>query len=171
MSELGDAGDLDDRVVAAGDQRREEVALRDPLAHVQVDPAAPELVGAERSLDERQERRDHDQAMLGRQGRQDAEPLGRLVVLGQRALERQGGAFGEDAQVTATKPGGEVVGDAVRLLVGARDDDERCRSRQGCAPRGEVGRPRRSGHAKDARLRQMGPKGVDERSDAAITAA
>ena len=99
------------------------------------------------------------------------QPLGRLVVLGQRALERQGGAFGEDAQVTATQPGGEVVGDAVSLLVGARDDDERCRSRQGCAPRGEVGRPRRGGHAKDARLRQMGPKGVDERSDAAITAA
>ena len=73
--------------------------------------------------------------------------------------------------MTATKPGGEVVGDAVSLLVGARDDDERCRRRQRCASSGEVGRTCRGGHAKNARLRQMGPKGVDERSDAAITAA
>jgi hypothetical protein len=27
------------------------------------------------------------------------------------------------------------------------------------------------GHAKDARIRQMGPEGVDERGDAAVTAA
>jgi hypothetical protein len=29
----------------------------------------------------------------------------------------------------------------------------------------------RGGHTKDARIRQMGPEGVDERCDAAITAA
>jgi hypothetical protein len=34
-----------------------------------------------------------------------------------------------------------------------------------------VGRSGGSGHLKNARLRQMGPKGVDERSNAAITAA
>jgi len=34
-----------------------------------------------------------------------------------------------------------------------------------------VGRARGRGHAKDARLRQVWPKGVDERGDAAITAA
>jgi hypothetical protein len=31
--------------------------------------------------------------------------------------------------------------------------------------------PRRRGHTKDARIRQVGPKGVDERCYAAITAA
>jgi len=34
-----------------------------------------------------------------------------------------------------------------------------------------VRRPSGSRHAKDARLRQMEPKGVDERSNAAITTA
>jgi hypothetical protein len=34
-----------------------------------------------------------------------------------------------------------------------------------------VGGSGRGGHAKDARFRQMWPKGVDERSDAAVTAA
>jgi hypothetical protein len=92
-------------------------------------------------------------------------------MLGQRALERQRRSLGQDAQVPATQPRGEVVGEAVGLFVGSRGDDERYRRRQRRATSGEVGRPSRGGHAKNARLRQMGPKGVDERSDAAITAA
>ena len=43
--------------------------------------------------------------------------------------------------------------------------------RKARAPDGEMRRPRGPGHTKDARLRQMGPKGVNERSDAAITTA
>jgi hypothetical protein len=34
-----------------------------------------------------------------------------------------------------------------------------------------MGRTRNGGHAKDARIRQGDPEGVDERCDAAITAA
>ena len=170
MSELGDAGDLGDRVVAAGNQCREEVALRDSLAHAQW--IRPRLSWSGLSVRWTSARSDAtttrpcSEAMAAR-------TLSRSVDSSCSANARSSGraARPEDAQVTATKPGGEVVGDAVSLLVGACDDDERYRSRQGCAPRGEVGRPRRSGHAKNARLRQMGPKGVDERSDAAITAA
>jgi hypothetical protein len=73
--------------------------------------------------------------------------------------------------VRAADPGGEVVGEAVRLFVGAGDDDDRARGGHGRASHRDVGRARRRGHAKDARFRQMGPKGVDERGNAAITAA
>ncbi|HET7645004.1 MAG TPA: hypothetical protein VFM03_00800 [Candidatus Limnocylindria bacterium] len=59
----------------------------------------------------------------------------------------------------------------MRLLVRARHDDHRPLGREGGAARGEVGGSGRGGHAKDARFRQMWPKGVDERSDAAVTAA
>ena len=92
-------------------------------------------------------------------------------MLRQRALERQRGALGKDAQVATPHPGGEVIREPMRLLVGARDHHERGRGRQPGASRGNVGGAGGCGHAKDARFRQMGPKGVDERSDAAITAA
>jgi hypothetical protein len=136
-----------------------------------VDPAASDLVGAQRALHERQEGRDDDQPVLGTEGGQHAQPLGRLVVLRQRALERQRGTLGKDPQVAPAHPGGEVVGQAVSFLVRAGHHDEWSRRRQGRAPSGNVRRPRGGGHANDARLRQMGPKGVDERSNAAITAA
>jgi hypothetical protein len=59
----------------------------------------------------------------------------------------------------------------VSLLVGAGDNHEGRRRRQRCASSRDVRRAGGGGHTKDARLRQMGPKGVNERSDAAITAA
>ncbi len=99
------------------------------------------------------------------------EPLRRLVVLGERPLERQRRALGQRPHVVAAHPGREVVGEAVRLLVGARHDDERVAGRQRGAARGQVRRARGGGHAKDARFRQMGPEGVDERCDAAVAAA
>ena len=57
------------------------------------------------------------------------------------------------------------------FLVGPSHDDDRPRGRKARASDGEVRRARGPGHTKDARLRQMGPKGVNERSDAAISAA
>ena len=43
--------------------------------------------------------------------------------------------------------------------------------RQGPPAESEVGRASHGGHPKDARIGEMGPKGVEERRDAAITAA
>jgi hypothetical protein len=59
----------------------------------------------------------------------------------------------------------------MRLLVGARDHDHRSRSSNLGPARGEMAGTRGGGHTKDARIRQVGPKGVDERCYAAITAA
>ena len=105
------------------------------------------------------------------EGGEDREPFGRLVVLRQRPLEGQRGALGQRPDVRVADPGGEVVGQAVRLLVVARHDDDRVRAPPARVPRREVAGPRGGGHTKDARFRQMRPKGVDERSDAAITTA
>ena len=99
------------------------------------------------------------------------QPLGGLVVLGERPLQRERGPFGQCPYVAAADPRDEVIGQPVGLLVGPGDDDDRPRGRKARAPDGEVRGARGPGHTKDARLRQMGPKGVDERCDAAITAA
>ena len=160
-----------DRVVAAGHQRGEQAALPDALADAQVRAAGLELARAQRPLDERQERGDEHEAPHPADVGEDAQPLGGLVVLRQRSLEWQRRALRERPQVPGPDPGGEVVGEPVRLLVGARDHDERNRGPDARATRREVRRSGRGGHTKDARFRQMGPEGVDERCDAAITAA
>jgi hypothetical protein len=87
------------------------------------------------------------------------------------AFEWQGGALGERSDVRRAHQGGEVVGQPVRLLVGPRDDDDRSRRRDRPPARGQVGGAGGGRHAKHARIRQMGPEGVDERGYAAITAA
>jgi hypothetical protein len=92
-------------------------------------------------------------------------------VLGQCPLERQCRPFRQHADVARAGPRGEVIGEAVRLVIGARDDHKRCPCRQVRTARGEVSGAGGGGHAKDARIRQMGPEGVDERGDAAVTAA
>ena len=92
-------------------------------------------------------------------------------MLGQRPLQRQRGALGERGNVLNAHPRGEVIGQPMRLVVGARDDDERCRRRKRRPPRREMGRARAGRHAKDARWRQMRHQGVDERGDAAVPAA
>ena len=102
---------------------------------------------------------------------QHAQPLGGLVVLGERPLQRKRRPLGQRPDVAAADPRHQVVREPVGLLVGPGDDDDRPRGRKARAPDGEMRRPRGPGHTKDARLRQMGPKGVNERSDAAITAA
>jgi hypothetical protein len=73
--------------------------------------------------------------------------------------------------MTRTGPRREIIGDPVRLVVGASDDHERCRGRHDSPPRGQVRSAGGRGHAKHARIRLVGPKGVDERCDAAVTAA
>ena len=90
---------------------------------------------------------------------------------GKRALQGQGRALGQRPHVAGADPRHQVVGQAMGLLVGPGDDDDRPRRRKARAADGKVRRPGGGGHTKDARLRQMGPKGVDERCDAAITAA
>ena len=70
-----------------------------------------------------------------------------------------------------TDPCRQVISEPVCLLVGARHDHHRLRGRKLGTPYGKVPGPGGRGHAKDARFRQMGPKGVDERGNAAITAA
>ena len=171
VRELGDAGDLRDRVVATCHQRGEQTALRDALADAQVRAAGLQLGRAQRPLDERQERGDEHEAPHPADVGQDAQPLGGLVVLGQRSLQRQRRALRKRSQVPCPDPRGEVVGEPMRLLVGARDHDERDRGPDARATRRDVCRSGRSGHTKDARFRQMGPEGVNERCDAAITAA
>ena len=171
VRELGDAGDLRDRVVATGHQRGEQAALRNALADTQMGAAGLQLARAQRPLDERQERRDEHEAPHPAHVGEDAQPLGGLVVLGQRALEWQRRALRERSQVPCPDPRGEVIGEPMRLLVRARDDDERNRGADARATRRDVRRSRRCGHTKDARFRQMGPEGVNERCDAAITAA
>jgi len=59
----------------------------------------------------------------------------------------------------------------VRLVVGSRHHDQRPRPGQRRPTHGKVRAARSGGHAQYARFRQMGPKGVDDRGDAAITAA
>jgi hypothetical protein len=171
VGELGDAGHLHDRVVAAGHQRGQQGALADALADDQARAASPQLVGAQRALDERQQRGDQDELPHRAQVGEDAEALRRLVVLRQGALQRQGGALRQDAQVCTADPGRQVVGQSMRLLVGACHHHHGVRWREAGTPRGEMAGPRGGGHTKDARFRQVGPKGVDERCDAAITAA
>jgi hypothetical protein len=59
----------------------------------------------------------------------------------------------------------------MRLIVGARHHHHRSGLRDIGPARGQVPGTRRGGHTKDARFRQMGPEGVDERCYAAITTA
>ena len=170
MRELGDAGDLRDRVVATGHQRGEQAALRNALADTQMGAAGLQLARAQRPLDERQERHDEHEAPHPAHVGEDAQPLGGLVVPGQRALEWQRRALRERSQVPCPDPRGEVIGEPMRLLVRARR--RRAESwADARATRRDVRRSRRCGHTKDARFRQMGPEGVNERCDAAITAA
>jgi hypothetical protein len=68
-------------------------------------------------------------------------------------------------------PPRQVIGEPVCLLIGARHNHKRLRGREEGAPCGEVAGTCGRGHAKDARFRQVGPKGVDERCYTAITAA
>jgi hypothetical protein len=56
-------------------------------------------------------------------------------------------------------------------LVGAGHDDEWAIARQLAPTDGKVRRPSGGGYAEHARLRQMGPKGVDAGCDAAGSAA
>ena len=57
------------------------------------------------------------------------------------------------------------------FLVGSHDDNQRLMRGERVPTSCEVRRAGGGGHTKDARLRQMWPKGVDERGNAAITAA
>ncbi len=172
MRELADARHLDGRLVSAGDEALEQRALRQASADGDGGPHRAELLGTERPLDPGQERPDDDQTAPARtQLRQDREALGRLVVLGRRSLERQRCPLRQGAHVRRADPGGEVVRQPMRLVVSARHHDHRPPGRDLGPTRREVGRPGRCRHTKDARLRQMGPKGVDERCDATITAA
>ncbi len=68
---------------------------------------------------------------------QHAQPLGGLVVLGKRALQRQGRALGQRPHVAGSDPRHQVVGQAMRLLIGPGDDDDRPRWPQGS----RAGRP------------------------------
>jgi hypothetical protein len=92
-------------------------------------------------------------------------------MFGMRPLERQRRALRQDPQVRRSDPRRQIIPESVRLLVGPGDHHERVRGRQRRPARGEMAGPRGGGHTKDARFRQMGPKGVDERGNAAITAA
>ncbi len=92
-------------------------------------------------------------------------------MLRQRPLERQRGPLGKDAEVRSARPRHEVVRQAMRLLIGPCHNDERPRPGHRRPARRDVRGSRRGGHTKDARFRQMGPKGVDERCNTAITAA
>ena len=172
MRELADSRHLDTRLVAAGDEALEQGALRDPLPDPNARPRGAQLLRPEGALDEGKERADDDEVSRpGPEVGQHAQPLGRLVVLGKRALQGQGRALGQRPHVAGSDPRHQVVGQAMGLLVGPGDDDDRPRRRKARAPDGKVRRAGGGGHTKDARLRQMGPKGVDERCDAAITAA
>ena len=92
-------------------------------------------------------------------------------MLGQGAFERQCGTFGKGEQMCTSEPRGEVVAQSMRLVVGASDDHQRDGRRERCPAYGQMRRTRGRWHTKDARLRQMGPKGVNECSNTAITAA
>ena len=52
VRELADPGHLDARLVAAGDEALEQRALPDALADPDARPRGPQLLGAERALDE-----------------------------------------------------------------------------------------------------------------------
>jgi hypothetical protein len=171
MRELPDPGDLDDRVIAAGHEPLEQGALGASLAGSHGGRAVVQPIRTDRPLDERQEAGNHDTATPVCHRGKDGEPLGRLVVLGQRPLERQRGPLGKRPHVRRADPCGKVVGETVRLVVGPCDDHERGGSRQVRESGREMRGSRGCGHTKDARLRQMGPKGVDKRGYAAITAA
>ena len=96
---------------------------------------------------------------------------GRDSPRGQGAFERQCGTFRKGEQVCTSEPRGEVVAQPMRLIVGASDDDERGGGLERRSACGEMRRPSGGRYTKDARLRQMGPKGVNECSNTAITAA
>jgi hypothetical protein len=172
VRELADARHLDRRLVAAGHQPLEQRPLADPLPDPDRDPRGGQLRRPERALHECQERGDDHQATRRRpELGEDGQPLRGLVVLGMSAFERQRGPLGERADVRRAHPRGEVVGQPMRLLVGAGDDHHGGGGRERAPTRGEVAAAGGRGHAKDARIRQMRPEGVDERGYAAITAA
>ena len=104
---------------------------------------------------------------------QHLEPLRRLVVLGQRAFEWQRGTLGEHPDMAAWQPGGEVVGDAVRLLVGSHHDDHRPAIGHHHPTSRQVGGPRRGGDAQRiaSGRRQVRDQLGGERGDPTVSAA
>jgi hypothetical protein len=98
VRELADPGDLDSRVVAGSHEVLEEAALRGPRAGGNRQRAADDLRRRQGALHEGEERGDRQRRRArSAQGGEDREAFSGLVVLRQRALERQCGAFGEDA--------------------------------------------------------------------------
>ena len=89
IRELADAAHLDHGLVAAVDQRGQQLALRDPLPHLELDAARLQLCGRQRALHEGQERSHHDEvARAAAELGEDLQPLRGFVVLRQGALER-----------------------------------------------------------------------------------
>ena len=160
-------------VVAAGHERaRAASAARSaPRPAAWCVPRA-QLLGRQRALDERQQRRDHDQPRAADRGRR-GRPAARRTRRAPGSARSRGSAArsGRRADARGPDPRGEVVGEAGAPRRRCARPRRAADARRGRAPRREVRGARGGGHAKDARFRQMGPKGVDERSDAAITAA
>ena len=170
VRELADAGDLGVGSYPPATRRRQQ--LRWPTRSPTRTRSRPRAswLRAQRALHERQQRGDDHEALMRpprRRGPRAARPTRRA---------RGAPARGAARRVPAGRAGpGRRPARRDRPRGGAPprpcgDDDQRAGQASGRAS-GQVRCSRGRGHAKDARLRQVRPKGVDKRGDAAITAA
>jgi hypothetical protein len=134
VRELPDPRHLGRGVVAAEHEALEERALRQPRTDPDGGGRLRELPRPEGALDDGQQAGDGDVVSPAPEGGQDSQPLGRLIMLRQRAFERKRRALGKRPDVRGADPGGEVVGQPVRLVVIADDDDDRGARPQRCVP-------------------------------------
>ena len=173
VRELADSRHLDARLVAAGDEALEQGALRDPLPDPDTRPRGAQLLRTEGALDEGEERADDDEVPRTRPRGRPARSAARRTRRAREArapaasAARSGSVRTWLAPTHATRSSARrCASSSVRATTTIGRDGRKAR-----APNGKVRRAGGGGHTKDARLRQMGPKGVDERCDAAITAA
>ncbi len=148
VGELPHPAHLDHRLIAARHERDKQLPLRDSFADAQLQACGAQLVRGDGPLHHGQQRgHDHEVPRTAAELGEDLQPLRRLLVLGQRAFQRKGRAFGKDHDLPRDLPGSEVVGEAVRLLVVAHDDHQRGPRRHHTPTGGQVRGPGRRRHA------------------------